>query len=617
MAVISKLIPFYLLFTSAMQFALAETITISAERISKKRDKSTMSTNVFTTRDLDQSPNLDWAQMIGRSSGVITSRTGGAGQATQIRIRGNKPEHTLVIIDGVKVNDPMSIGRPFNMTSLTSTNIESIEILKGSQSVLYGSDAIGGVVLITTKKGKENSKPKVEFSQIIQSHKTYISTWGYKSKNTNFSLEKMKSTSFSASDDKTSNNVDADGSKLQSATISWNKKLPKNSEIKINSQYRDEKNDIDSFQGNGGDDPNSKVHRTIFLSSVEYQRFMLDGLISTEVQVDYSRQKSIFSNPSDSTQTTAGHFDFSADKLSTSLLNTFHFSESWKLLFGIENEHESGTSLSSNITDQSNNVLGAFVSNNLNAQFGEQSVLSSIGLRLDHVNAGDDILLTQNSIALVNHPSHTKLKSSYSTSYKIPSLYQLHHPTFGNKNLTREKSESFEFGIEQKIYDSISIESTYFKTYVQNLISFTNAYVNSGSAKSWGVENSLLYKINSSLSWKSDYTKLFSESSSNGRQLLNRPSYSFSNNFNYRLNEKINFDIGNFYKGKRDGFSAIGTIGIPSYNIYHIGSEYLLNKALSFSLKVENLFNKDYEDIFGYNTGGRLISFRVSGSYDL
>jgi len=129
-----------------------EEIVVTAERIPAPISEVGSSTTVITQEDIKKTNLKTVSEVIRNATGVDVTQSGGSGQITTTFLRGAESRHTLVLVDGVKINDPMWGG--FNFADLTLDNIERIEILKGPQSTLYGSDAIGGVINIITKKGE-------------------------------------------------------------------------------------------------------------------------------------------------------------------------------------------------------------------------------------------------------------------------------------------------------------------------------------------------------------------------------------------------------------------------------------------------------------------------------
>ncbi|MBM4308851.1 MAG: TonB-dependent receptor, partial [Deltaproteobacteria bacterium] len=155
---------------------ILEKIVVTATRIETPVEEIASSVTVISSQEVERKKKAYVLDLLREAPGINVARTGGPGKETAVFIRGANSEHTLVLIDGVEVNDSMSPGRSFDFANLTVDNVERIEILRGPQSTLYGSDAIGGVINIITKKGE--GKPKFSLSAEGGSFTTFRETAG-------------------------------------------------------------------------------------------------------------------------------------------------------------------------------------------------------------------------------------------------------------------------------------------------------------------------------------------------------------------------------------------------------------------------------------------------------
>jgi len=155
---------------TSIKYDLGE-IIVTATKTEGYQAEVGSSTTVITAKDLEKTGKRTVGEILRNVPGVSVVQNSAFGGLTSVYLRGSKPGHTLVLIDGVEVNDPMATDRSFDFAHLTTDNIKRIEIVRGPQSTLYGSDAIGGVINIITKKGK--GKPKFSASSEAGSHKTF------------------------------------------------------------------------------------------------------------------------------------------------------------------------------------------------------------------------------------------------------------------------------------------------------------------------------------------------------------------------------------------------------------------------------------------------------------
>src|SRR3954471_3328511 len=136
-------------------------VVVTANRIDTPEAEVATATTVISAREIERSQRSQLSDLLRTVPGLSVSSSGGPGQLTSVSIRGTSAGHALVMIDGVPMNDPLSVDRSFDFGNLSAQDIERVEILRGSQSMLYGSDAIGGVINIITRKGKGPLKAQV------------------------------------------------------------------------------------------------------------------------------------------------------------------------------------------------------------------------------------------------------------------------------------------------------------------------------------------------------------------------------------------------------------------------------------------------------------------------
>ena len=129
-------------------------VVVTASRIEEPAEAAASSITVITRKEIEQKQYRTVFDALRDVAGLDAVRSGGPGSLSSVFLRGTKSEHTLVLIDGVEVNDPVSAGRSFNFANLSLANVERIEVLRGPQSTLYGSDSMGGVINVITRKGK-------------------------------------------------------------------------------------------------------------------------------------------------------------------------------------------------------------------------------------------------------------------------------------------------------------------------------------------------------------------------------------------------------------------------------------------------------------------------------
>jgi vitamin B12 transporter len=267
--------------------------------------------------------------------------------------------------------------------------------------------------------------------------------------------------------------------------------------------------------------------------------------------------------------------------------------------FNFEYQHEE---------DQLNNFnenLSLFLYNRLEKGPG----VINFGARLDsNKYFGEHVTY---KVALMHVFSFHSLKLSYSTGFRAPSLNQLYDPIYGNKNLNPEESQTAELGLEIPISDHYKYLGSVFATDLYNRLTYDpNTFVNQnrGRALNIGFENTFDAKINKDLTTALSATWLSARDMTAKQKLARRPNFSSKISLSYKK-EKHSATVDGNYTGKRPDVDNSGnTVLMPSYTIFNLNYAFDFNQSFSTYLKIKNILNKDYEEVFGYGTGGRAFT---------
>lgn len=565
--------------------------------------------------------------------GLSVTQLGGPGKQTSVFMRGTNSNHVLVILDGVELNDPSSPSNAFDFSSLNVFDISRIEVVRGSQSTLYGSDAIGGVINIITKKG--NDKPQYYFEGEAGSNNYYRSSLSalgsYDKLNYSVFASRSESKGISAANSIYGNNEkDGFANTNFSANLEYN--FIKN--WKANFTYRFLKSNADLDQNNKfGDDPNYTFKQEEHIMKINLSSLLFDGLWKQDFSVSQIRR---FSNAVDLPD--AVHKKISSD----SYANGSRFKVDWQnnlyivpqniLTFGFDNETEKANSSYNSNSDwgpfnsvfpnQSTNTLGIY----LQDQFEyDKSFFLTAGMRYDsHKKFGSVTTFRIAPVYFVKE-TNTKIRSSYGTGFKAPSLYYLFDPAFGNPELKPEKSKSFDIGIDQFFNNgNNSLSITYFINNIQDMFGFDKNFktVNIAKAKTSGVEFIASAKINEiTLTGNYTYTNAIDDyelSPEYKQELLRRPKNQFYFYANYNLKQNFDVNLSVKYVGKRidKDFSSFPAkrITLPDYTLINLATSYKVNNLITIYGRIENLFDKKYEDVLYYGTLGRSFYLGVDFS---
>ena len=537
---------------------------------------------------------------ISSSPGVTTKKNGSFGGVGSVRIRGASSSQTLVLVDGVPVNDASSPGGSYNFEYLDTSNIERIEVLRGSQSTLWGSDAIGGVVNIFTKSAEDNSVNILAETGSF-GLKKINSEFGLVSNFGNF-LFLVDGTSLDgiSKADKKDGNIEKDGFETNSYSFKGNMEV-NNIEIKGLLSYIKSDVEYDSFgfvTGVQDGDERSITEEFIGNLTIKFNLFgeKLENTFSFN-QSDISRD-----------YFTDNNLTFGADgdrKLYRYQGNT-RFSKFNKIAFGFEQEESSV-----NLDKLSIDSLFFLY------QFQPiKDLVVSAGIRNDD-NKGFSSKTTRKIAAVYKISENISIKSSWGEGFKVPTIFQTTFFCCGAKsaniNIRPEESTSFDLGFDYTLEDKFSFNLIYFKQDVNNQINFSfslGGYENIDFVESDGFEISTSSKISETLNLFINYSYIDSIDGS-GLRLINIPKDSGELGLTYVSSSKLSGSIKIKYNG-----SEISTYGnLNSWSRADINIFYKLNNFSEIYFSIENLFDEDYQQVFGYGTPNRSGLFGIKVNF--
>lgn len=271
-------------------------VTVTATRIEAPVNEVSSSVTIITANDIEKKQQYSVAEVLRGLPSIDVVNSGGPGRTTSVFIRGAKSEHTLVLIDGIEAGDAMSTGRSFDFSTLQADNIERIEIIRGPQGTLYGSDAIGGVINIITKKGK--GSPGGFVSAEAGSFNTFEAraglSGGTPAFNYSLGISRLDTDGFSVANEKDGNTED-DGYANTTLSARLGGRPVEDLDIDLTLRYIDADTDLDACGGAGCDDLDYTSNSKQFLGGVHARLSLLDdawvqrlGLALTDQERRYS-----------------------------------------------------------------------------------------------------------------------------------------------------------------------------------------------------------------------------------------------------------------------------------------------------------------------------------------
>lgn len=603
-------------------------VFVTSTRTETPIEQVTTSASVITAKDIEGQQAETVLEVLRNVPGVDVVQTGSRGTNTAVFIRGAESDQVLILIDGVEVNST-TLGA-FNLAHLTTENIERIEIIRGAGGALYGSQAIGGVINIITKKGRGPLELGLSAEGGNGStHRQVVTLAGALGKlGYSFSGARMESDGFRKFNDDYLN---------LAASGRLDYKFTEDAALK--GIFRFNKTDVGLFNSNnfvpGARDPNSRETVSQYLGKLEWEQRIVEVW-------DYRISGSIFKeNVKDSDNpdplSDCNFFGFPCDNRTRSRfrpqISSAEFQTNYRLrdwsttTFGTEFKRRKASTSSSadgfplgEINKAIRNV-GYYVQEQMKLLDDRFIIIPALRLD-DHQTFGTEWSPSISSSYLFRETG-TRFKAGYSEGFKAPTLNELFFPAgfgcaaFGNPDLGPEKSWELNAGVEQTIVsDRVKVAATFFHREVSDLIgtgptpdptdpAFCVRAENLGKARFDGVEWLIDLKLFSFLSVGANYTYLDWDTADG--KLLRRPRHRGNVNLNYSYDRfRVNFDVN--IVGQRDDLksttgAAIKKAGYVRFDLagsYQLPVKFHLVKDISLFGKIENLFDKKYEEADGF-----------------
>ncbi len=527
-------------------------------------------------------------------------QSGGAGKLAGAILRGGSSEHTLVMIDGVKVKSTTT--GSFDFSGINIDDIERIEIVKGPQSTIYGSEAMAGVINIITKKGKD--KLKIEASFEGGSFGTYkpsvMVSGGDKRIDYRLTGAYFYTDGISAAKDGT----ERDGYENASLSGKFGFRPTEKIEFEITGKYYDDRSELDSF---GVDDLNYIQHGDHYILSGKGKLYLSDiweqilTVSTVKDSLRYRDPDTVFNNA-----------DITTSMDSIDWQHNLYLSELYVLILGAEYRDEKGENkgVFDRVVDNK-----AFYLNN-KAKFFNDVLIINAGLRYDeHETFGSETTYRVGGIYNIK-PIMLKVRGSYGTGFRAPTLNELFYNdpwgSTGNLNLRPERSNSWEVGIERDIINKkATVSITYFEQNYKDLIQWVESppgswqYTpqNIAEAEVKGIEADVHIKIEPFM-LRSSYTNLHTEDNETGKKLPRRPENKFSISVEYAKGKTAILAGCTFVGEAYDDPANSENKKLTSYSLINLSGSYRLTNNIKLFGRIDNLLDEDYETAKGYGAAG-------------
>jgi len=566
-----------------------DTIIVEGSRLNQTATEIGSSVSIITAEDIDKL-GFDFAlDAIAAAPGVTINANGAFGGVASVRIRGAASEQTLVLVDGVPVNDPSAPGGGFNFARFDTENIERIEVLKGPQSTLWGTDAIGGVVSITTKRPEKGLGGAIfgEYGSFNTFRGGAAIEGGNEGSDFRLAVVHTSSDGISKADEDNGNTQD---DAYEALTLSAKGGLDLNDNLRLSANvlWTDAEAEFDSFvfgaQGNVGDGDN--LSETEELSAnVSLTASLFDDRLDNLLLFGYSDIERVNSGAD------AFPLDIGGDRMLYRYQGTFTLNESNTLAFGAEREETS-------VDDDDIYINGFFALYEFKPL--KQITLTG-GVRIDdHETFGTET--TGRAAVAYNPTPNLTLRASWGQGFKAPTLFQLSGGGFAapNPDLQPETSEAFDAGIDWRSSDgAANVSVTIFDTAIEDLIRFAfTGYFNEPEVDTRGIEVSGGLQITESLKASISYAYLDAKDG-DGNTLSQLPEHSGDFTLSYDPEGPFSGAILVRYNG--DELNTDGST-LDSWTRVDLAASYDVNDHIEVFGRIENVFDEAYQQILGYGT---------------
>ncbi len=587
-----------------------EEMVVTATRRKALVEHLSDSITVIKNSDINIKGETDIFSVLKDVPGLAFKRCGGPGQWTYVRMRGGRNRHIKVLINGMDISDPSFWGQSFSdlWSYIDTEDIDRIEIVRGSQSALYGSGAISGVINIITKKGK--GKPKfyvksyggsMDIRRVATGLNGEFRKFGY---NVNYAYEKGGGV------------FKHDEFRRHTLSGRFDYPLTDNFNLDLTVNYTDawinySQWDYKTFKAY--DDPHSYRNTYLFFSNLQ-DNHEVTPWWNYRLAFAYTHFKKNHDDQNDG-QIAPGVFDsffkatYKGEKEHFFMQHNFSITDMDTISVGYEYKNDHGEAVSQNAlgikqADKTFNNKSYYINNQI--LLFDKSLSIIAGGRFDNHSTFGWHGTYKFGVAYLINKIGLKIRGNYATGFKAPNLAQLYDAKYGNPGLQPEESESYDAGFDLNLFqDRIRYYFTYFHNDFDDLISFdyvTWRYKNVESAESDGIETGINFLPLDNLSVSVNYT--YTEGwEGNYDNLSITPKHEINANIIYfALNRKFKVSTDIYYVGDRLAYDHVHKI--DEYTRVDISSFYKINKNLKLWLRLENLFDEDYEAAAGYPAPG-------------
>lgn len=601
-------------------------IIVTATRAPLRLDQLGASVTVLDRAAIDASQSVAVSDLLARTPGVTFTRNGGVGTNTALRIRGAEAEQTVVVIDGVKLNDPSASSGQFNFAHLLVGDADRIEVLRGPQSIPWGSQAIGGVVNIVTAEPEAPLEGSFDVEAGSRQTAHARAGLGGLSGPVAWRIAGSRYTTdgISASTRRVAGIAhDRDGYTNSGASARMRVEVADGINADLRGVYSNGRNDFDSTNGDTYEYSTTKEA----IGYAGLQADLFGGRLRNRIAYAYTETDRDNFNPQLRVQRT---FDAAGRNRRWEYQGTLAIAEGWTALFGAERERSSmRTASPTNMIPNPVPVRGHVEINSLYGQLHVQpfaGLTVTGGLRYDDHDSFGHATQAGASLAWSLNHGATILRASYGEGFKAPTIVQLYGEA-GNAALRPEEAKGWDAGIEQRLLDgALLLSATYYERDTTEQIAFISCrgstdprcagrsgasdgyFDNLRSAAARGVELAGAARLGERLTLDANYTWTDTENRSPGanlgKDLDRRPRHTAYAAATFLWPAKLSTTVAVRYAG-RSFDNLANSFVLDDYTLVDLRALLPVGGGIEAFARIENLFEEYYETARNYGTLGR------------
>ncbi|TCB79872.1 TonB-dependent receptor plug domain-containing protein [Acinetobacter sp. ANC 4173] len=586
--------------------ASLDTLVVTASRSEEKIKDVPARIAVIDEKTIEKNPTLNLSDLIQRDPSVFVKQSGGMGQISEIGLRGTKAVHTLVLKDGARLNSQNELG-PLYPAFLDTSDVQQIEILKGPASVQYGSDAIGGVVQLISKKpvksgaeltgiyGENNTYKTIAKADLVTDQGFYAQVGGQR-------LESDGTRIFESQDK---------GEKASYDQKGYNAKVGYFQENQINASA--------SISENKG----TSIFSNDYISNTAPRNFV-NRVINAKV--DYNILQNLilgahFANVQDKQDVPSYFTQYNTENNQSDLNLKWKFTPNQNILVGATYNDANYKTSSIKNQDQSVNSTGYY----LQHQFKNELFDTQVGLRVEDNELFGSHTVGQGAVRYHFLPN-ASVYANIGSAFRAPTLNELYSQWGGNEDLEPEESISYELGFDYAITDNLATSFSVYRTNVDNLIVYSDGMnQNVGEANFTGGEAGLKWKQDD-LFFATEYAYVETENKATGLEIAYRPKQTLTitaglENSVYGLSTSL------IARSHSNASNSANSVKVPGYATVDFNAYWNINPTVKVFTNIQNMGDVQYREVYKaasswdnmpedwYINGGRFASAGVTFRY--